>query len=593
MKIVGPTIVRPWRERIAATITPTEAAAVLDSLCLFRVLDPACGCGNFLCVAYRELRSLESEAKARIVSLARSTGLPAPDVSSRFFALRNLQGIEIEEITALLARVTLWMGHRQMVDRYGAAEPVLPLVDLSSIRIGDALAVPWPATDCIIGNPPFLGSQHLRAARGDGYIDWLKKTFKVGVKDYCVYWFRKAHDHLRPGQRAGFVGTNSISQNRARSASLRYIVDTGGTITDAVSTQKWPGEANVHVSLVNWTKGSEPSPRFMLDGAEVSGISPELRTPERSTGEVARLRANAGRCYQGPIPVGDGFIITETEAGELISGGSHYRAVVRPYLTGDDIADEPEQRARRWIIDFGRMRLEEAAKYPAALNIVRERVKPSRDSNPRRARRERWWLFGEQAVGMRLGIASLHRYAASLAFGKRLLLCWVDLWTCPSGKTYVFVFDDDYHMGVVSSGVHESWARSRSGTLEDRLSYTPTSAVETYPWPYPVTEQQRERVAEASRRVIARRQEICLENQFGLTTLYNLVDEGAYADLKAMHRELDEAVAAAYGWPKAVAQDAGEIVRRLLTLNREISAGEREYDPFGSIAGTAEQLHLG
>jgi hypothetical protein len=223
MKIVGPTIVRPWREKIAAAATPAEAATVLDSLCAFRVLDPACGCGNFLHVAYRELRSLESEAKARILSLARSTGLPAPDVSGRFFPLRNMQGIEIEEITALLARVTLWMGHRQMVDRYGAAEAVLPLVDLSAIRIDDALRAPWPLTDCIIGNPPFLGSQHLRAARGDSYIDWLKTTFKVGVKDYCVYWFRRAHDHLRPGQRAGLVGTNSISQNRARSASLQYI----------------------------------------------------------------------------------------------------------------------------------------------------------------------------------------------------------------------------------------------------------------------------------------------------------------------------------------------------------------------------------
>src|ERR1035441_4937766 len=88
------------------------------------------------------------------------------------------------------------------------------------MRGGPPPAAPWPYTDCIIGNPPFLGSQHIRGARGDAYTNWLKTTFKIGVKDYCVYWFRKAHEHLGTGQRAGLVGTNSISQNRARGASL-------------------------------------------------------------------------------------------------------------------------------------------------------------------------------------------------------------------------------------------------------------------------------------------------------------------------------------------------------------------------------------
>src|SRR5207253_2806105 len=109
--------------------------------------------------------------------------------------------------------------------------------------------------------------------------------FKVGVKDYCVYWFRKAHEHLQVGQRAGLVGTNSISQNKARSASLEYIAATGGVITDAVSTQDWPGDAAVDVSLVNWIKApSSPPSAFVLDGEQVDGITPELRTPGRSTG---------------------------------------------------------------------------------------------------------------------------------------------------------------------------------------------------------------------------------------------------------------------------------------------------------------------
>ena len=590
MKIVRPTIVEPWRARIAAAATVGAVRLVLDELCAFRVLDPAVGCGNFLYVAYRELRSLEHELKERLVRVARQTGVEAAAPGGLpYYPLSNLHGIDIEATAVLITRVTLWMGQRQMIDRFGAAEAALPLVDLSGIQAGDALAEPWPYTDCIIGNPPFLGSQHIRGARGDAYTNWLKTTFKIGVKDYCVYWFRKAHEHLGAGQRAGLVGTNSISQNRARGASLEYIAANGGVITDAVSTQDWPGEAAVDVSLVNWVKApSTPPAIFVLDGEPVEGITPELRTPGHSTGVVARLKANRGRCFQGPIPAGAGFIILPAEAQQLLGRtDANYRQVVRPYLTGDDIAEDPRQEPRRWIIDFAQLPLETAMQYPGALDIVRSRVKPTRDGNNRAAYRRYWWHFAEARREMRAALANLPRFITSNRVGKRLLVCWTAPWTCPSDLTNVFAFDDDYPMGILSSSTHEAWARSRSSTLEDRLRYTSSSVFETFPWPDPVPENRRERVAKASRRVVERRQEICAENSFGLTTLYNAVDEGAYTDLKALHKELDEAVVATYGWPKAVARDSDEIVGRLLALNREIAAGTRRYDPFGTLAAVA------
>ncbi len=162
LKIVGPTIVRPWQSRIDACASPGEARMLLDELCAFRVLDPACGCGNFLYFAYRELRSLEHQLKERITTLAHEQGVPAPPGPWPYYPLPNLQGIDIEPVAVLIARVTLWMGHRQMIDRFGEAEPVLPLVDLHSIQVADALRIDWPETGTIIGNPPFLGSQHIR-----------------------------------------------------------------------------------------------------------------------------------------------------------------------------------------------------------------------------------------------------------------------------------------------------------------------------------------------------------------------------------------------------------------------------------------------
>lgn len=172
------------------------------------------------------------------------------------------------------------------------------------------------------------------------------------------------------------------------------------------------------------------------------------------------------------------------------------------------------------------------------------------------------------------------RWAGSLAFGKRFQIAWQEPWTCPSGKIYIFAIDDDYSMGVLLSTTHSAWAWAQGATLETRLSYTPTSVFETFPWPDPVTPEQREAVADHSRRIIARRQEICATENFGLTKLYNLVDDGAYTDLKKLHRQLDEAVAACYGWPRSTAQDSKEIVRRLTELNRQISEGNRSYAPF-------------
>lgn len=583
MKIVTPTIIRPWRERIEATTTPTDARALLDELCEFRVLDPSCGCGNFLYVAYRELRGLEHELKQRIAALAQQTGVAAPAGPYPYYPLSNVRGIDIEPVAVLIARVTLWMGHRQMIDRYGDAEPVLPLVDLSGIRSADALATEWPEVEAIIGNPPFLGSQLLRRGLGGHYVEWLSSKFGVGVRDLCVYWFRKAHDVLKPGQRAGLVGTNSVSQNRARDASLDYIVENSGVITDAVSSQRWPGDAKVHVSIVNWVKQPSTEPdEFTLDGDVVDGITSSLRAGGSDGWAPVRLPQNSGRCFQGPIPVGTGFIITGDRAQSLLED-DEYRDVVRPYLTSSDIAERRLQDPSRWIIDFGQRPLEKAVAYPEALRIVRDEVKPVRDSVRREGHRRNWWLFGEARVGMRKALAPLQHYLAVGRHGKRMFIAKVEPWTMASDATNVFAFDDDYSMGILLSRAHDAWAWAQSSTLETRLRYTPTSVFETFPWPDSVDAAARERVADAASALYARRSELCIEHDLGLTRLYNLMNDGAFTDLSALHKQLDTAVAAAYGWPASVAQDGPELVARLTELNRQIAQGEREYSPFPAV----------
>ncbi len=575
-KIVEPTIARPWRERIAALTTVKDAEQARTDLLNFVVLDPACGSGNFLYVAYRELRRIGVELGEKIAKLRVEAGMPVA-MDDVYYPLSNIRGIEVDAFAIHLARITLWMGHKLSVDELGLTEQAIPLADLSGIQRADALRIDWPRADAIIGNPPFHGSQMLRSLQSDAYLDFLQHEFGVGIKDFCVYWFIKANDSLAPGKRAGLVGTNSISQNRARSASLDYIAEHGGIITDAVSSQKWPGDANVHVSIVNWVRDpSERPAAFFLDGEVVDGISTSLQ-PGGDQRSAVVLRQNRRRSFQGPIPVGDGFVLDPAEAERLLT--PHLSQVIRPYVVGEDILNNPGARPGRFVIDFGERSLEESMEFPEALEIVRARVKPGRDQNRDERFRKYWWRFGRPRGQMRAAIEGLDRYIVGTATGKRIAFAWQDARVCPSNLTNVFAFDDDYAFGMLSSMTHTAWARARSSTLETRIRYTPTTAFATFPWP-DADASARGSVAAVARSLYALRDSISLERGIGLTKLYNELEDGAYEDLERLHVQLDQTVAEAYGWPKSIGQEPTETNARLLEMNHKISDGEVPYTPF-------------
>ena len=356
-KVIKPSIVDPWRERIEDASTLDQVQQLQNELLNYVVLDPACGSGNFLYIAYRELRRLERRLheKERDLRFAQGRRRATQGALTAFFPLTNIKGIEINAFAVSLARVTLWMAHKLAVDELDLDEATLPLENLSGIRAADALRIDWPRASVIIGNPPFHGDRHLRGLLGDDYVEWLKDTFHCGIKDHCVYWFRKAQDHLESGQRAGLVGTNSISQNRARSASLSYIVENGGVITDAISSQKWPGDAVVEVSIVNWVQQPDSAPeQTMLDNVEAEGIDTALRDSTIPIADVPVIPANRGFAFQGVIPRGGGFVL-DREEGESILADQHapYKDVIRPYLGGQDITTQPQQEPSRFIIDFG------------------------------------------------------------------------------------------------------------------------------------------------------------------------------------------------------------------------------------------------
>jgi type II restriction/modification system DNA methylase subunit YeeA len=301
-KVVGPTIVRPWREKMEAAWNKVGALKeVLRDLRRYRVLDPACGSGNFLYVAYRELKRLEREILLRLSEISKGESLETAVSIHQFY------GIDIQPFAVELAKVTLMLAKEQEVkeaaklmdsDGLLVLEKPLPLDNLDkNILCADALFIEWPKADAIVGNPPYLGSRYIAQELGYDYAKRVQERFAEVPKmaDFCTHWFRLAHDALPENGRAGLVGTNTIRQNEGREASLDYVVKNGGTITDAVSTQVWSGDAAVHVSIVNWIKGDDNGKKTLstqtgdriIDAWKVENV--ETISPALSTSALRQI----------------------------------------------------------------------------------------------------------------------------------------------------------------------------------------------------------------------------------------------------------------------------------------------------------------
>ncbi|TFD17173.1 type IIL restriction-modification enzyme MmeI [Cryobacterium sp. TMT2-23] len=377
----------------------------------------------------------------------------------------------------------------------------------------------------------------------------------------------------------------TIAQPQAPDAAPRHLLVPAEAAGDAESDALRHRAANALVG--KHLKRPDPGP---VDPAPVA-LAPEPSLTHSSAPEPSpepapepewcpvALAANRGKFFQSPTPVGKGFILEREEAKAVLNDWSiPYSDVVRPYLTSEDLAEDPRQQSGRWIIDFGQRELDEAGSYPRALAIIQERVKPERDTNADESFRTRWWLFGRPRLPMRAALDPLKRYAVLGSLGRRMIVAWAHPWIVASNSTMIFAGDDDYSMGILLSGAYDTWARA--GTLEGDLRNTPTAALATFPWPDPVDARQREAVSTACVTLYRRRSELCREREVGLTRLYSLGWPEANPDLAELHRRLDEAVADAYGWDPSIAADQARILERLLQLNREVAEGRRPYSPF-------------
>lgn len=625
MKIVRPVVLEPWErewevEKVEigklaerAKKTVSEAAqkryfAFLERLHQFRVLDPACGSGNFLYLALKGLKNFEK----RVIHEAEALGLPQqfPRVGPE-----AVLGIEVNPYAAELARVTIWIGELQWMIENGfsaAKNPILRSLDgiecRDAILNEDGTEPTWPTADVVVGNPPFLGGSKMLGELGQAYCDRLRSLYEgrvPGGADLVTYWFEKARAHLAAGEisSAGLVATNSIRGGASRKA-LERILDSG-RIFEAWSDESWINDgAAVRVSLVCFRCNA--GPMGTLNGKLVSTIRADLSEEEAFDLTTAKMLAeNSGAWAYGSQEKGNFSVSADVARDLLVRPNPHgqpNRDVIKRAVNARQLV---QRRVDDWVVDFGvNTTLETASLYEAPFSIVEQQVAPLRRAGRDKSQAKRWWLHARPSPKYRAAQAALPRVIATPCVSKHRVFVFLQPSELADHQLVVVTRDDDVAFGVLHSRLHEAWTLRTCTWLGvgNDPRYTPTTTLETFPFPEDMTlstpaanyasDPRAQRVAAAAKRLNELREnwlnppelldrvpEVvagypdrlipksdAAAKELKTRTLTNLYNASP-AWLQHAHRELDAAVAAAYGWEWPLADD--EIIARLFALNQQ------------------------
>jgi len=567
----------------------------------------------------RELEDLPSneysqiETKSRLNNAAETATAKVKALADCLiaFEMRGLDGETYEEERAEEAEKVQLLMKRDADARVEISNPKSELLRVAREVLPGRRPFHWPVEfpevfalggfDAFVGNPPFMGNFKISGVFGDDYRQYLAIVIVDGVKgkiDLCTYFFVRAASLVHGKGCFGLLATNSIGQGETREVGLDSFQRQGMNIFWAVPSYKWPGTANLTVSVVCVTRGNWLG-TCVLDDKPVDGITSFLTPRGVVLGNPQRLKSNIGIAFRGTELRGDGFILNSAECENLISSNSRNQDVLFPYLTGEDVNSQPDQSASRWVINFQDWTFEKASSYPECLEILKSRVKPYRETITKQIHEPDFWKFWDKRLESYARLKQLNRVLVVSQVSKYHAFAYVPHGPIYSNKLVVFCLPFFSQFAVISSHFHTEWALFYGSSLETRPLYTPSACFDTFPFPsemlhnanpnYPVLEKTGDEY-ESHRRTIT------LSRKEGLTKTYNRFhDRGEQsadiARLRALHVEMDQAVAVAYGWSDLDlghgfhATKQGErytisetarrtILDRLLTLNHHRCAEE-------------------
>ena len=522
-------------------------------------LDPACGCGNFLVLAYRELRLLEIEVVRELSAGAGGQKLlPIVNVD-------QFHGIEILEWPVRIAEVALWlMDHqmnRQTSEVFGQPVDRLPLTTSPHIVQGNALRMDWngvlPRAQCsyVLGNPPFVGKHYQNAEQRADMVQVFGDFPNTGDLDYVTAWFVTAAEYVQGTRiRIGFVATNSITQGEQVPVLWSILFQRFHLkIHFAHRPFAWMSEARgiAHVHVVVIGLGTFDLPRkFIVDYdvdpvtplvSQVSNITPYL-TPG-SDGFVTKQRkalCHVPEMRCGNKPTDDGaFILTDAEKAEFLRAEPHAKRFLRRYIGSEEFING-NPRWCLWLKDAGPEELRKLPKVIERVEHVRKfRAQSTAEPTRKASSTPTRFFFESQPEKRFIAIPEV-----SSERRKFIPIGFLDPEVIVSNKIYLVAADDMFLLGVLSSEMHMAWVKTVSGRLESRFQYSGTMVYNTFPWPKP-TAEQRKRVEEKARAVLAAREPHLPPR--GLATLADLYDPNTMPrELVHAHAELDRAVEKCY-----------------------------------------------
>jgi hypothetical protein len=556
-----------------------------EKLRSLRILDPACGCGNFLVIAYRELRLLELDILRELFK-ANQTGQQKLDVRSIVFVdVDQFYGIEMEEFPAQIAQVALWMTDHQMnlkvSEEFGQYFARLPLKKAPSIVHDNALTLDWRTVvapeqlSYIVGNPPFVGKKEQSATQKADVISIFHDVKGAGILDYVSCWYRKAADYMAGNLdiRTAFVSTNSITQGEQVGVLWPGLFRRGVRINFAHRTFQWSSEAKgkaaVHCVILGFGLQDEPdkwlfdyeTPKGEPHATPASHINPYLV----DASDIVLENRRAPICAvpdvsYGSFALDDGqYTLTADDRRSILDECPPAKKYIRTFMGGQELI-RGEERWCLWLKDAQPGDLLHLPPIRRRVDAVKAwRAKSDRETTKALAAIP--FVFAEIRQP-----ASKYLAFPTVSSERRpyIPISFLPPTTIASNQVYVIAGATLYHFGVLTSTMHMAWVRAVCGRLKSDYRYSAGIVYNNYPWPEP-KEKQRAAIEKAAQGVLDARA------QFPESSLADLYDPLAMpSPLVKAHQTLDHAVDAAYG--KTSFQSEAERVAFLFGLYEKLTS---------------------